>query len=79
MPTLILVDPGQTEYSGLCDDCVSEKTGWQGRTEPHWLTEEALAEVRIGGEVPLAVDAASGECRRGHTYRVVRESEGTRH
>ena len=76
---MIFIDPGETRYTAICEDCLREKQG--PYAAPHRFPEgESLDDARIEGELPLDCDAGSGECRNGHGYRVAREgSEGARH
>lgn len=74
MPTLVVVDPGQREFTALCDDCVRERA--HGDPERLDLDEPERAEVCIRGELALDCASGTGECAHGHPYRVVREGSG---
>ena len=69
--------PPHHAFSALCDDCLRER----GLADTHGHVEpEQLEDAWIEGDLPLDCDSTTGECRRGHPYRVVREgSEGSRH
>jgi hypothetical protein len=77
VPTLIVVDQGQREFAALCDDCVRERSSFD--PDLRRLTDEERRDLCIEGALALEDDSAHGECRRGHPYQVVRDSEGTRH